>query len=444
MSKVKTIRIHNMKSIGDFEANFNGCTAIVTAGNNMGKSTLLKSIPDRIRGEKPGIIVKQGETNGKGVMELTTGERFEWEVTAEGKEKLAFYTKEGFKAAVTKEIAGRFFPPVFDIDKFLQSSPKQQSLQLQKAVGIDFTDIDSRYQIAYNDRTLANSNRDSEIARLSAMGTPAKVEPITLESLTARKESVRAALNLQYTANVEANKQLENAWKAKCAQIQLDKSNYEAKVSDIAKHREEIHGAIAVLLSCGYENTPNLYTWRDEAYILPPVKAFTLPAEPTYVNPMPDRSELDAIDNEILAATDTNMKAQVYANYVAQLATVEAAKVKATESDAIVKQIEKERKELIASAKLPVGVEITPDGITVNGLPLDRSQISSSRIHITALQFALLNCGEVRTLYFDASYLDRNSLNEVNDWAKDNDLQLLIERPDFDGGDMKYELLCDM
>ena len=51
-----------------------------------------------------------------------------------------------------------------------------------------------------------------------------------------------------------------------------------------------------------------------------------------------------------------------------------------------------------------------------------------------------MNVGEVRTLFFDASYLDKNSLAEIQQWANSEDLQLLIERPDFDGGEITYQL----
>jgi hypothetical protein len=37
--------------------------------------------------------------------------------------------------------------------------------------------------------------------------------------------------------------------------------------------------------------------------------------------------------------------------------------------------------------------------------------------------------------------LDKNSLLEIEKWAVENDLQLLIERPDFDGGEIEYQIL---
>ena len=45
-------------------------------------------------------------------------------------------------------------------------------------------------------------------------------------------------------------------------------------------------------------------------------------------------------------------------------------------------------------------------------------------------------------MHFDASYLDKNSLSDIQLWADQNDLQLLIERPDFEAGEIKYEVIC--
>jgi hypothetical protein len=54
-----------------------------------------------------------------------------------------------------------------------------------------------------------------------------------------------------------------------------------------------------------------------------------------------------------------------------------------------------------------------------------------------------MGIGDIKTLCFDASYLDKNSLLEIEKWAADKDLQLLIERPDFDGGELRYEILSE-
>jgi len=169
MSKVHKIKISNFKSIDEFEADFKGCTALVTGGNNTGKTSFLRGIPDRIRFVRPELMVRNGEKEGKGEMTLTTGERFVWEFDVDGRDKLTLFTTEGLKQSVTVDIGKRFFPPVFDIDKFLQSAPKSQVKQLQVIVGLDFTEIDQRYEKAYNYRTERNREAELYHVKLSKM-----------------------------------------------------------------------------------------------------------------------------------------------------------------------------------------------------------------------------------------------------------------------------------
>ena len=92
---------------------------------------------------------------------------------------------------------------------------------------------------------------------------------------------------------------------------------------------------------------------------------------------------------------------------------------------------------------MPDGFGFDDDGITYNGFAFNKEQLSSSGIYIAALKLAALGLGEVKTLHFDASFLDKNSLAEIETWANDNNLQLLIERPDFEGGEIEYQIISN-
>lgn len=52
MSKTQKISVKNFKAISEMEIDFKGCTAIITGGNNKGKSSLLRGITDRLRGRR--------------------------------------------------------------------------------------------------------------------------------------------------------------------------------------------------------------------------------------------------------------------------------------------------------------------------------------------------------------------------------------------------------
>lgn len=430
MSKIRTIKIENFKAVAEFTADFKGCTAIITAGNNKGKTSFLRGIPDRIRFVRPDVMVKEGETQGKGVMTLTTGERFEWNFDSKGKDQLTFFSSDNIKQNVTKDLGAKYFPPIFDIDKFLQSSPKEQAKQLQKIIGIDFTAIDERYLKAYNERTTRNTESEKYHVKLSAMLKMDKVDAVDLTNLQEQKLREKGRLNNLYLENKKENDSRRSVYNISVNEFNLQSQNHTTKLS-------AINNALETLTKYGYEG-------KEVAKFIDANKVFNLtpPVEPEYITPeIPDSSSLDAIDAQILAASETNDKARQYKEYIDYKSNTELAAEQAKEANELVKAIEKERNDMIASAKFPKGISITTEGITIDGLPLDKNQVSTSKLYTTALRIASMNLGEVKSLYFDASYLDKNSLSEIEAWANENDLQLLIEKPDWEGGEIKYEIV---
>jgi biopolymer transport protein ExbD len=443
MSKIQKISVSNLKAISELEIDFKGCTAIITGGNDKGKSTFLRGIIDRVRGVKPEMVVKNGKKEGNGTITLTTGEKFIWEFDIEGEDKLTFLTKEGYKTKVSKEIIARFFPPSFDIDKFLNSQPKEQSKQLQKIVGIDFSEIDSRYNLAYDDRTEKNREAERFQVKLSKMLECEKVEPVDLTELQKQKEAERVRLNALYKKNKEANDLLRDAWNKEKEKINKEVSDFNTLQADNRVVYNKCFDLMNALKAEGFESL-DLNTFvkaKGQAIKKDKVSSDLYPIEPEYCEEMPDDKDLQAIDKKILDASETNTKAKAYTDYIAYKASTENAAIEAKDADIKVKAIEAERESLIKSANMPTGISFAAEGITVDGFPLDKSQISSSKLYCAALRIASMNMGEVKALHFDASFLDKNTLAEIEQWANENNLQLLIERADFDAGDIRYELI---
>src|SRR5699024_4099856 len=108
-------------------------------------------------------------------IELTDGSKIQWSFT-EKSENLSYITKEGIKqtTGVIKTIGERYFGHHFDIDSFLNKSPKQQQKELQKVIGIDLDEIDARYKEAYSERT----EKNRELKRICSLklNEPEKVE----------------------------------------------------------------------------------------------------------------------------------------------------------------------------------------------------------------------------------------------------------------------------
>lgn len=399
MAKVKTITVSNLKAVSELTADFNGMTAIITGGNNKGKSSFLRSLPERLRGNKNDLILKHGEKDGKAEWELTTGEKFLWEFS-NGKEKLTYISERNIPSKVTKEISNHYFPPVFDVDKFLADTPQKQSKTLQALSGIDFTEVDKMYKEAYENRTYANKLAADAKAKLVFYDPKAPTEEQSTEALEQELNGIEVH-NLRY-------KNIEEKYDEKLSRQQA----IEAQIKSL----QEESAAISAELTKGRE-------WMQKAENQPKTNATELQQQIQIIRTANAQIQENKRAKELQEAYEARVK-------------------EATEADAEVKRIEAIKDETIRMAKLPEGFGFDDDGVTYNSLPFSKDNLSSSALVIGALKLASSQLGEVKTLYFDASYLDKNSLQEIESYAQSQDLQLLIERPDYDGGEIRYEIIA--
>ncbi len=437
--KIESISVRNLKAISEMDANFGGCTAIITGSNNKGKSSFLTAIADRIRGLSPEHILKENESEGKAEMILTSGDKFIWEFDDEKKDKLTFISRDGLKTRSTKEINERFFKPVFDIDKFLNSSPKEQSKMLQAIAGIDLTDILAEYKAAYDHRTGCNAVYKQASAAVTSLGTVDPVETVDTESIKAKIKEEEAILTSLAEEARQKNEEAMQKWEAE-NKVHLTRLASENTLRQNQREkRDQAQELSHKLFLLGYESE-DLTKWIESLPYLDPLPIEPLES-PSFGLLMQDRTKIEELQAQLDSAEQTNTKAAEYLKYLSAVQAVDAAALKAKEADTKVKEVEARKQQMLQEAKFPDGIELTEEGITVEGLPLDKKQISTSKLYCAALKIASMQLGVVRSLHFDASPLDRNTLNDIQKWAENNDLQLLIERPSFEEQEIQYEII---
>lgn len=444
MSKIAKIEIKNLKKIPFAELDLQGKSVIVTGSNDKGKSTVLRTFIDRIRGEKPELIVTEGQEEGKSFMVLTSGERFEWEYNTKGKDKLTLYTTKNHRINVTKEIAAEYFPPAFDIDVFIKAEPKKAGIMLQKLVGLDFTAVDVEYKAAYEARTLANAEANREVIRLQGMNRNIEfVAPVKTEELLAQKEAIREKLNKQYLENKRTNDAMRSLWEESNRLKQQQISEFNQEQTYKSDRIKKATTCLDILRELGYQGLEVTEFIEEIQRSIEEKKAYAPFPTPDYITPeVPDDAEIKAIDQKIADAAAINQRAQDWKNLQDQKERVNVANQNAKEADDRVKAAELAKKDLIATAKLPEGISFAADGsITVDGFPLSDAQISSSKKYITALRLGSLNLGDVESMYFDASYLDRANYEAVQKWADEKGLQMLVEKASWLEEDLKYEIV---
>ncbi len=408
MSKIQKITVQNFKAVSKLSANFNGATAIITGRNNSGKSSFLKGLSDRLRGLKPELILKQGEHDGFYELELTTGEKFVWSFTDKTKagEKLTYISERNIPGTVTKDICRAYFPPVFDVDDFLTAPPAKQKAVLQKLTGIDFTEFDKVYKAAYEERTYRNKVLSEEKARAGYVDPKLPLVAIPTDQLEKEIAGIDAH-NMQF----------------KTFEVRVKE-----KTSQSLKNAEEIEDLKIKMRKLEIEN--------EELTV-------QISAGNKWLNNAKNQPKNNEADLQKKLADIKQQNKDIEANNLARLQDEKITKADdfAKQADSEVKKLEAEKLDVIKNASMPDGFGFGDEGITYKGFDFNKQSLSSSGIYIAALKLAALGLGEVKTLHFDASFLDKNSLAEIETWANKNDLQLLIERPDFEGGEITYEII---
>lgn len=401
MSKIKRIYVERLRAIDKQELNLNGATCIITGANNAGKSTLSTALIQRMRSIKSETIVKQGEKDGTYEMELTTGEKFVWWIDENGKEKMTFFSERGIKGSLTKDMCTFYFPKTFDVDEFLNETPAKQSKMLQKVSGLDFSDWERTYKSAYEERTWANRKLEEATAKRVKFEPEWYYEPRKTEDIEKEIEGIEAH-NLRYDNVEKAVKQKEELI-----------ISYEAEVEKLKKQIEEYSVKIV--------NTQT-EVGKGKAWML----------DDKYKPKNEEHKQ--QLKTKLADIRANNAAIEIEEEW-------QKAEKNAIESRVAVDKCKTDKDEMIRLADLPSGFGFNDEGITYNNLPFDKKSLSTSAIYIAALKLAAKGLGDVKAIHFEASSLDRKSLSEIMEWAESEGLQLLIERPDFEGGPIQYEII---
>jgi hypothetical protein len=344
--------------------------------------------------------VNYDSLNGAYKMVLTNGEVLYWEIDTEGKEKLTI-TVDGKREKITKEMMQYYFPATFDVDKFLNDPPSKQRKTLEKLSGLDFTDIDKAYAEATENRAYYKK-RVAEDEAIKVQWEPHWVNEIrTTEAVEKEIESVE-----QHNLNFQTIKYKLDG-KKDVYKIKLD------KIEELKKEIEKLE-----------EECMQLETEIDKGTV--------------WLN-NPDKQPKSEEDKKALKEKLRDIEKNN--DVVRDLQMYSKNKKYIEQYEAEVKQILSHKDEMIKLSDMPDGFGFDEEGVTYNGLPYNKKNQSSSALYMGALKLAARVIGSVKAIHFDASYLDKNSMQTILDWAESNNLQLLIERPDWNDGPITYELV---
>lgn len=418
--KIKKIAVQNIKAIDYKSIDFKWCTAIIMGWNNQWKTTLLRSLYDRIVSKWMSWALRQGEWLGYSMYEFTDGSSLKREINAKGTEKFIYIDTDWIekKSWVIKEVAEKIFWKWFDIDNFLSLPPRDQSKELERVLGIDITDLKNKYSIAYEQRADVKKN----LTQYKQYTT--KKDVWEYVDVTAK----RLELEEIQKANEEVNQYNAVSEKSKYdieAQVDKYSTQYDslfAEEKKLLERLEEIKKEKEII----EKGTSECQEKYEILLAMKPKET-----QPIDMSILEEASEINRKISEDQEYNDKCDKRNEIAKQVNELEKL---------CESLLKEMDDELKK----SPLPEWFVFTQDWLHYNGFPLDKKSLSTSALYIASLKLASLAGGELNTQFFDASYLDKESIESVLKRAKENgDLQLLIERPLYEWGEIQYEIIDD-
>ena len=426
MFKLLRARFKNFYKFTDFVCEFGDRVTHLVGINGSGKSTVaykgLLACLNGISEQKGGLIGKRFLFIGKG------GKSADIEYTFKDQDNGAEFTIKRhvtssgqdlkFQSTSGDQIDDSWLRSFLNVSlmsakNFCALSGRDQAL----ALGINTAPFEAQIKKLKDEYTLIN--RD-----LKNMGEIATVEPaemVNMSEMVERKEKIRAALNTKYIENKKVNKTKRDEYNKKC-------DSRREKITAIIEANEELQGKIASAVECcqvlsglGF-NCADLVKWIEA---LPKPATTEIPEipEPEYEEEMPDDTELQLIDSEMLRATETNAKAGAYIEYKKKVELKEAKKKELADNKVNQDAVRAEAVLYIKQFKFPfAGLSVDEDGeLILDGRYLNESYYSRGELEIIVAQLHASLNPDFRTRFID-------DFDLIDDHNQDKILKALDEK----------------
>lgn len=306
---------------------------------------------------------------------------------------------------------------------FLLLSPKDQA----KALGIDTKTFDDEIVRLKTQYTGINAVYRSygELAEVE------NIERVDVTALQASKKEVADKLNTKYLENKKTNEELKTAWENKCKVIENECSTFNNQQIHLENKIEQANALYSKLDGLGYTGS-EVSDWIKSLGKPEEAKVFEnyYPEQPEYIQELPDRSELDAIDAQIVAAGETNNKALLYEQYLEKKTKkglyetalrVNKEKQAATEA---------ERLEYIKAFKFPFSnLTIGEEGeLLLNGKPIKNEYFSTGELLKIIPVLISTTQPELKYVFLqDFNLMDEDKQKEIEEFLTGKGFQLVVE-----------------
>lgn len=446
-TKIKSVAGYNFAGYSSIMVNLDPSVNYVVGRNRSGKSKLgldliwfiLQGIAEKssegkipLLGERFRFIGKDGATAmGELVLHddvLKVDIRVIRTLKKHGTE-LSFSAPAGFRPADGQELNQQWLNTLFNIfliapKRFIELTSKEQAV----ALGIETSQWDE--PIAALKLAFTDINRD--VKKLELLEPVEMVETMPLEALQAQKQGIKERMAEQYRANQAANKRTRRGWEngKKIWDKWVICHNIDQRVK--AEMVSACMAAIKTLAAHGFESQEAsewLAKKNDEIKHTINAGVFYAP-EPTYIDELPDDTEMVGIDQKIMNATLNNEKAALYTAYTDKLEEKGRLELQRQENQQKQEDLYAARLAYIKSFPFPFDTLAVDDegGLLLNDKPLKPQYFSSAElIRIVPTLMAAQNPEFKYVFIQDANLMDENTLAAVEKDLTDKGFQLVFE-----------------
>lgn len=442
--RVIELKAENIKRLSAVDIKPGAAGVVTIAGRNaQGKSSVLDSIAMALGGVKlvPKQPIKAGQARGSVTVDLgdyvvtRTFDRDRLPCDCQPaidnpgdahprhEAKCASLTKFGPTRSVlkVKSREGAMFPSpqalldklvgnlTFDPLAFLKLKPAEQDTTLRKLAGVDTKDLDDKWHVAFEARTVINRDVKALEARIAVMpkhdDAPAGEIPVST-----------------IAAELEAAHALRRAFEAALRDVDAAKNNLavtERDVQDIDAEILKLTKQLGFLQKTRTAHAERLEQARDRVYHANDAAAAADAA-------VPDTTAIQAR----LAEVDTlNLKARENLARERTAAELEKLKKQAQGCTDLLADAEDTKRKLLAGAKFPIaGLSIDPElGPVFGGQSLEQAS-TAERLRVSVAMGLALNPRLKVLLVHEGNDLDDDGLTLLGEIAAEHEAQVWLER----------------
>lgn len=423
--KILKFVIENYKAIrGRKEFLPNGASFFLIGGNGVGKTSAGHSIIDMLTKKFPSKPVTEGEHTGFIQVELDNGAKLLCKFTDGDKPKLEFITPDGYNVGAPKEIfqnlAGDGMS--FDIDDMLKLAPKPLREKLEKIAGLDLSDISAKEKSAYDNRTLAKAQlRDQQ----------GRVQPYDISLVTKQTEDIADVIGMVNQCNV-----VVNDWDIMIQNETNDKLVIAGADATVKLLKDELAEMIAT------QNAKIEKAQAEKQQLIEKARHVSGWLVDHHDETDAAKAKVIELNEKLTTLEASNKKIEEAKRFHQEFQLAEELEKKVASLNESINAFRQQKEDEIKAHPLPAsGVTFNENGdILIDGLPFEDNQISASRKLKAGLEIATSMLGDIKYLHLDGAALDHESADALLLFAEEHGLQLCIERPEWDGGELKMEI----